>query len=475
MFDTGRIKRRLWHFLLRRSDAAGLLEKSERLLLKTAAAAIRDVPHYRRMGLPSRFDSIAEFRSRFPLQDKSSTFLAAPITDLCRGGQLPDLASMVTSSGHSGKFAYGLIDRRLSKRLPEAIDFGLDLAFGIDRRKTLVVNCLPMGVRVHAHAATVAEVSVREDMAMALIRTFRDAYDQIVIVTDPLFAKRLVDHARETGFDWSALRVNFVIGEETFAETFRDYLGRCCHIDPDNPEGGLIASSMGTGELGLNLFFEMRETIALRRLCRHDRNCRRQLFAHEGKTVPMLFVYDPLRCHVEIVEPDANGIGEIAVSLLGNRHPLPLLRYRTGDIGRLIEPALGRHLVTRHIGPGAVPPLPMIAVYGRDRDRVNEHHDLLDFKAALYRDAALADHCSGAFRIDSEGGRTIVHIQLIRGCQPSAELEKQAAAAFNGIAWPCLHEHDTFPYGQGLDYERKFTYWDPQNHHPRQTHARRAV
>ncbi len=475
MFDTDRMKRRLWHFLLRRSDAAGLLAKSEKLLLRTAAAAIREVPHYRRMGLPATFRNLEEFRSRFPLQDKSSTFLATSVADLCRGGQLPELATMVTSSGHSGKFAYGLVDHRQYRRLPGTIDFGLDLAFGTDRRRTLLINCLPMGVRVHARAATVAEVSVREDMAMALIRTFHEAYEQIVIVADPLFAKRLVDHARETGFDWSELRVNFVIGEETFAENFRDYLGRCCHVDPDDPEDGLIASSMGTGELGLNLFFEMRETIALRRLCQHDAACRRQLFARDGKTAPMLFVYDPLRCHVEIAEPDANGIGEIAISLLGRRNPLPLLRYRTGDVGRLIEPALSRHLITRHFGPDAVPPLPMIAVYGRDRDRVNEYHDLLDFKAALYRDAALADHFSGAFRIEADSGRTIVHIQLVRGNSPTPELERRAGAAFSGIGWPCLHEHDDFPYGLGLDYERKFTYWDPQDRRRGHSRDRRAV
>ena len=42
---------------------------------------------------------------------------------------------------------------------------------------------------------TVATVSVREDMAVALVRAFGAYYEQILLVMDPLFAKRLIDYA----------------------------------------------------------------------------------------------------------------------------------------------------------------------------------------------------------------------------------------------------------------------------------------
>ena len=75
------------------------------------------------------------------------------------------------------------------------IDDALDDAFGISHRRTLVINCLPMGVGFSSASATVATTSVREDMATALVTTFGSHYDQIIIVTDPLFVRRLLDYA----------------------------------------------------------------------------------------------------------------------------------------------------------------------------------------------------------------------------------------------------------------------------------------
>ena len=48
------------------------------------------------------------------------------------------------------------------------IDYALDQAFAISKRRTLVINCLPMGVVFSSSRATVATTSVREDMATAL-------------------------------------------------------------------------------------------------------------------------------------------------------------------------------------------------------------------------------------------------------------------------------------------------------------------
>ena len=50
------------------------------------------------------------------------------------------------------------------------------------QRRTLVINCLPMGVGFSSATATVATTSVREDMAMALVSTFGAHYEQIIIV-----------------------------------------------------------------------------------------------------------------------------------------------------------------------------------------------------------------------------------------------------------------------------------------------------
>ena len=71
------------------------------------------------------------------------------------------------------------------------IDAALDAAFAIRSRSTLTINCLPMGVVFASHRMTVATTSVREDMAIALVRTFGDHDQQIILVGDPLFMKKI--------------------------------------------------------------------------------------------------------------------------------------------------------------------------------------------------------------------------------------------------------------------------------------------
>ena len=103
------------------------------------------------------------------------------------------------------------------------MDAALDAAFQVRTRKTLAINCLPMGVVVSSQCMTVATTSVREDMAVSLVKTFGGGYDQIVLIGDPLFMKRLTDHAAEQALDWTDYRVNAVVGEEIFGEHFRGY------------------------------------------------------------------------------------------------------------------------------------------------------------------------------------------------------------------------------------------------------------
>lgn len=56
--------------------------------------------------------------------------------------------AVLTSSGHSGRFAFGIYHGRRAEDESQTIDDGLDRFFGIYRRTTLLVNCLPIGVKV---------------------------------------------------------------------------------------------------------------------------------------------------------------------------------------------------------------------------------------------------------------------------------------------------------------------------------------
>ena len=232
-----------------------------------------------------------------PLLSKANTFDRFPLPQLSVGGRLHDVAEVLTSSGHGGRFSFGVISRAEAASSAAFVDAALDAAFSVKSKKTLAINCLPMGVVVSSRCMTVATTSVREDMAVALVKTFGDGYDQIVLIGDPLFMKRLTDHAIEQGLDWRRYRVNAVIGEETFGEHFRSYLGSRLGLDPDRPDGGHIMSSFGVGELGLHLCFETPATATLVRAARANPALARDLLGWQprvpGSWQPMILAFDP--------------------------------------------------------------------------------------------------------------------------------------------------------------------------------------
>lgn len=471
-----RLARRLIRWRLASSSPAGLIALGERKLLSAFRRAARCSPAYRLLlteaGVdPTTIRTAGEFRDRCPILDKSATFGRFPVRELLAADLAAgDLASVLTSSGHGGGgFALGLATRAQLTNAAFDIDLGLDLAFDIDRRRTLLVNCLPMGVTFQSAAVCVANVSVREDMACAIVEQAGDLFEQIVLCGDPLFLKKLCDHSRDIGLDWRRYRLNAIIGEETFTESFRDYLAGVLGIDPDDPLSGLIGSSMGVGELGLNLFNETRETIALRRACARDPALRERLLgpATAGMPVPTFMVYNPLRTNVEILYSNDQDIGDLVVSMLDPAIPLPLIRYRTGDRARFVAPEKIAELAGA-IAPGFRPPvLPLIALQGRSKDLLPWGGHVDDFKDALYRLPAIARQLSGAHRISGDGNEIRWQVQALRGAEANlaeiaSRLEQTIAPRLpdTRLTVTCM-AYDDFPFGKTVDYERKFVYWLP--------------
>lgn len=443
-----------------------LLNSSLRRVPNVVRRALRDSKAWRVLlneaGLQRvrHIDGAALLR-QLPVVEKATLFERFSVDELLASSVSPsDLASVLTSSGHGGRsFAFGLISRAQAKGAAGAIDVALQQAFGIDNKTTLLLNCLPMGVGFTSDTVCIADVSVREDMALAILSKAAPLFDQIILCIDPLFGKRLLDYSKEMGFDWSALRTHVILGEETFSEEFRSYLAASlgAAIDSSDANATVIGSSMGVGELGLNLFFETSETIEMRRaLHKLDRD----------RVLPTFFCFNPLRTLVEVHQPDSDGIGDLVVTMLDLDAPIPMLRYRTGDKARWVTTSDTEQLPLPLQASIAKLPLPVIAVVGRERDQVQPDWHVDHFKGLLYRTPEIADHLSGAFRIsNSDGFRW--ELQMAQHCRLSPEIVTeqlreltQATAEKQGRAVPeimCV-PFERFPYGMNLDYERKFRY-----------------
>ena len=452
------------------SDPESLRRRGEQNVLRAFRRASTHVPAYTEIlnehGVnPRDIRTIADFCRLCPTLNKNNTFARFSLDKLSMPSALDNLAGVLTSSGHGDRFGYGLSTRAQTRHATDAIDLGLEYAFQVDSRKTLLINCLPMGVRFSSNSVCVAETSVREDMAVALATEFGRFFEQIIFVADPLFLKLLTDYARDKGIDWRKHRVHLIIGEEMFGENYRNYLADHFHINADDPTGGMIGSSMGVGELGLNLFYETPQTIQLRRLAHKNPEFFEVLFgiSPEETPLPMIFVYNPLRCYVETVGADSAGYGNLTISMMELESALPLLRYQTGDIARIFSQQDIVH-ACEHVRlplPGKLT-LPVIALKGREKDQLPNGTHVGQYKDALYAHSDIAIRLTGAFRLEHAGERMVIHVQLRRGFQADDCFRERLAGEFPGTLLPdqvYIWPYEQFAYGMTLDYERKFSYY----------------
>lgn len=453
------------------------VETEARLLTEFRRAAA-DVPAYRTLleehgARAEHVTDLTSFSRLCPLLSKRNTFDRFPLNQLSIGGILRDVADVLTSSGHGGRFSFGVISRQQVSANADLMDRAFDDAFGVKSRKTLTINCLPMGVVFSSHCMTVATTSVREDMAVALVDTFGHHYEQIVLCGDPLFMKRFTDYARERGVDWSRYRVNIMMGEEIFGEQFRGYLAACVGLNLDHPDQGYIASSFGVGELGLHLCYETPATISLRRASLRNAAFARDLLgAHpeDGTSLPMIFTFNPLRTFIEVVDPDSSGFGAMTTSMLDPDRTVPMLRYQTGDIVRLLD---RKHVtdVARHHGVPVAADLPpaLLALRGREKEALPNGSHVGFYKDALYVDLRIARLLTGAFRTVFSRERCTMHVQLVPRQVPEMWIEERLLDAMpprirpaHLVLWP----YARFPFGMRLDYERKFVHYVPDEQDP---------
>lgn len=460
----------------RRLDGEALHAKAEKKALRTAAWAARQSAAYRTLirehGLdPDRLNALDRLDA-LPVLTKACTFERFALNDLMRPVPPQDLADVLTSSGRSGqRFGFRLSTRKQHEGAWFDIDLGLQDIFQIDERPTLVVNCLPMGVTFSSRATAVANLSVREDMACSILRDVGPRFNQSVICTDPLFIRPLLWEAERRDVNWGAIRASVVIGEEVLVEPQRQFIEHAIGIRRDDPtEHRLVGSSFGIGELGLNLLFETRETIAMRRRA-YAKQAASPTATQQTRGTPSLFCMNPLRCHVGVLDPDEQGVGELCFTLLARDAVIPLPRFASGDLGRIL-PREEMQAMAAEAGVEA-PWMPMVSVLGRMKDQPDRWPSAERLKEVVYSNGPLANQLTGAFQLlrpstatggDLVGDGTAV---LVVQARPGLEEPREGLAqrlqehVSQQVALPLrvdLRSHHQVPWRPLMDYERKFTY-----------------
>jgi len=439
----------------------------EHLIISAFQSAAQQAPFYKRIleqfgTTPAQICNLDDFQSKVPVIDKKMTFGSFPVAELCRNGQIGRPAGLLTSSGHSGLFAFGIYDANSAQGEIDLIDDALDMLFNVRDKKTLLINCLPMGVQVFSRACTLAHTSVRADMVTALVSQFAPLYEQIILVGETAFIKHVLELGQSQAIDWQKLLVHIIVGEEPLAENARKFLESIVGIDINQPQTGFIGSSMGVAELGLNLFFELPELVRLRRFLHENPEPRKAILGDSATIVPPLFVYNPQRIFVEVLQG-----GELVLSVLSTHCPIPLIRYRTGDIALILKPEIISPLLpAAGLVATSMAHLPIVAVKGRGEAILSG--DVLvypeEVKEGIYHDPRLAGMTTANFRLRSGKKRGLLRIQLSPNIPVEAGLAEKFAAAISAYVTADLEvkcqTYESFNDGMTLDYERKFSYID---------------
>ena len=174
---------------------------------------------------------------------------------------------------------------------------------------------------------------------------------------------------------------------------------------------------------------------------------------------------DERRVFVEVAQPDAEGFGRLLVSLLDADLPIPLLRYETGDVARVVDAGDVRSLVATRgwTLPGPVPER-LILLRGRVRDVLPNGSHVTVYKDAVYADQSTADILTGAVRLTGDARALTLHVQLVPGVDRGGGVADALRAALPAAARPAAIEvwpYASFPFGMTLDYERKFVSYVP--------------
>jgi phenylacetate-CoA ligase len=477
LINVARSKYRQWERqkaikILTTTDPEKIVSYGEKLLIKAFHRAARRVPAYKdllkKKGIdPSRVTDVETFKKLLPIITKEDIFPNYEIEDLCIDGRLDSMKNPMSSSGFSGLFSFGINTGENLLNAEKSIDTALDYTFHISRKKTFMINCVPMGVKIPT-SLPVADCSVRSDMALAIYKKFAPKFEQTIFVSDPHFLKKLAEDGLDQGIDWKKENVHLISGEDWFSESFRNYLGSILGTDWSNTKRGFVGATMGIAELDLNLFHESPHTIQIRRAAQEDKNLRYALFGNEVEVCPILFHYYPHRIFLEALGEE-NEPSELVFSMLSESLLIPLMRYNSKDMGMIFSYDKIKGILSQS-GFGHLCPelkLPIVAVGGRKgrcvtTDGISIYPE--EVKQGLYCDFGVAAATTGYFRLRKDLNKILIEIQLRENINKTSELEssfQKAIAHYVRADFEIrLYPYRQFPYGIGVDYERKFKHVD---------------
>ncbi|MBN1525727.1 MAG: hypothetical protein JW904_14715 [Spirochaetales bacterium] len=443
-------------------------------LKKVTELACREQHTYKKLIEQEKTDiksinTIADFQNKIPIVSKKDIFTGESFKDFFMSTDAKVLHSISTSSGLTSDFAFGVQTKKENSFAHIFLENILLPFFNIQDGNLLFINCLSMGTHVQSRRFPCAQLSVRADSVVAVLKKAVHSFSTIVILGEAFFLKKAMEDAREKGVRWDKCSIYLFNGGEFVSEYWRTYMTTLLQLPVDNSRGAVI-TGMGITEVDFIVFLESYFLSTLRRLIYNNNELVNDLCGPGTKSCPQIMHYFPDRHFVETIK-NSDGYSRLAVTTLDPHRVIPLIRYQTGDEVALLKEEkiisfCRKHgLVIREQFPRG---LPVALVWGRPYRFQLPGGELLsdnEVKDSLFMDIDTAGKVTGNFRIERplKKDPVAIHVQLRNGISNEASIHDTLYDSLsrytNQPVKIQLYEYADFPYGIGHDFERKNIYY----------------
>jgi phenylacetate-coenzyme A ligase PaaK-like adenylate-forming protein len=358
-------------------------DKIQEQLIKSFKRAASKIPAYKKILdekniNPEHINKLADFYKKVPIIEKKDIFDKFPIDELFIDKNIENIKTGISSSGFTNSYAFGIVFKQDIEEIKKMVDKYIEFLFNAKNNKVMIINANPMGVTFYS-SYPIINTSVRSDLIIAFIKIFKQKFDEFIIIGDPHFLKKSVEDIKQN-INIKDTKISLEMGGDWFSNSLVEYLMEQLDLNFNTPEKGQIRLTMGLTELGLNLFFDSPKLSKLRSILQKNKELRYKLLGKGIETVPELAYFDPNRIFVEIINKDKNNFGEIIISTLNQKARMPLFRYNSKDIGKIIN----LEKLDKTIKPEL--DLPIIALYGRKKSFEKKNNtSIADIKQALYK------------------------------------------------------------------------------------------
>ncbi len=434
------------------------LEQVSKVMVVSLARAVSSkVPAYKeflaeRKMEGIRIESFADFL-KLPIMDKKNYFLKYDLERTLFKKSITESYGWEQSSNYEISSGYTLWPRfpEEEQKCVTNLEFLLRYLFGCKGQNTLIVICFVLGMwsageRITRFSKqiskrgkiklTVAAPGASRKNAVELIQKVGHFYDQIILVGNPYFLRRVIDYGEKEGMDWKRANIRLLSSAEGFSEEWRDFMTEKLGSPGEAAKliNKRIVSVFGITETGGTFATETPLANLVRRLSWKDAKLRKALFGQE-ESLPYLFQYPPTEYFLESQND------ELIISTLSAQ---PLVRFNTHDLG---SPVGFKQVMTQLQKAGYdldsllkdegysrkdILPLPFVYVFGRNKNCLKIQGVTFaaeDFQAYVSQGELIKTN-TGNFKVqvaeaETGGERLHLTIELLDGIKPTAELKEK--------------------------------------------------